>query len=46
MSFGFSEVVLGEHDFGKDEDCDALGRFCSAPIIKRKINVVFANKLK
>ena len=39
MSFGFSEVVLGEHDFGKDEDCDALGRFCSAPIIKRKINV-------
>ena len=39
MSCGFSEVVLGEHDFGKDEDCDALGRFCSAPIIKRKINV-------
>ena len=39
MSLGFSEVVLGEHDFGKDEDCDALGRFCSAPIIKRKINV-------
>ena len=39
FSLGFSEVVLGEHDFGKDEDCDALGRFCSAPIIKRKINV-------
>jgi len=33
------EVVLGEHDFGKDEDCDAFGRYCSAPIIKRKIDV-------
>ena len=38
-SLGFSEVVLGEHDFGKDEDCDFEGQFCSAPIIKRKINV-------
>ena len=35
---GFSEVVLGEHDFGTDEDCDSFG-FCSAPIIRRQINV-------
>ena len=33
-----SEVVLGEHDFGSDEDCDSFG-FCSAPIIRRQINV-------
>jgi len=32
------EVVLGEHDFGTDEDCDSFG-FCSAPIIRRQINV-------
>ena len=38
-SLGFSEVILGEHDFGRDEDCDNYGRFCSAPIIRRQINV-------
>ena len=40
FSLVFSEVVLGEHDFGKDEDCDAHGRYCSAPVIRRKINVI------
>ena len=35
---GSSEVVLGEHDFGSNEDCNSFG-FCSAPIIRRQINV-------
>ena len=41
LSLGFSEVILGEQDFGKDEDCNYLDSrgLCSAPIIKRKINV-------
>ena len=38
LSLGSSEVVLGEFEFGIDEDCDSLG-FCSAPIIRRQINV-------
>ena len=38
LSLDSSEVVLGEFEFGIDEDCDSLG-FCSAPIIRRQINV-------
>ena len=39
-NLGFSEVILGEHDFGKEQDCSPdKPQICSAPIIRRKINV-------